>query len=214
MIIPIYKEKGPTSRQILNKIQKKYNLKKVGHAGTLDPLAEGVLVVGIGRESTKKLHTKDLDEKEYLAEIFLGEKSLTDDSEGNKEKVSVAKIPTKKEIEDALFSFQGFFMQKPPIFSAVKVKGKEAYKIARKGGLVKLNYKKVQVKSIFLMDYKYPFLKVKIITGGGFYVRSLARDLGNYLKTGAYLYSLKRTRVGDFQIKDCVKIENIYNEIS
>ncbi len=214
MIIPIYKEKGPTSRQILNKIQKKYNLKKVGHAGTLDPLAEGVLVVGIGRESTKKLHAKDLDEKEYLAEIFLGEKSLTDDSEGNKEKVLVVKTPTKKEIEDALFSFRGFFMQKPPIFSAVKVKGKEAYKIARKGGLVKLNYKKVQVKSIFLMDYKYPFLKVKIITGRGFYVRSLARDLGNYLKTGAYLYSLKRTRVGDFQIKDCVKIENIYNEIS
>jgi tRNA pseudouridine55 synthase len=204
MIFPVYKEKGKTSRAVLNEIKKIVKEKKVGHGGTLDPLAEGVLVVGVGRESTKKLHTEDFNEKEYIATIFLGKNSTTDDEEGEKEVVEVKKNPTEEEVENCLFSFKGFLMQKPPFFSAVKVNGKESYKLARKGDFVELKKRKVELKKINILSYKYPFLEIKIITGRGFYVRSLARDLGKKLKTGGYLYKLVRSRVGSFKISDCV----------
>jgi tRNA pseudouridine55 synthase len=204
MIIAVYKEKGKTSRAVLNEIKRSVKEKKIGHGGTLDPLAEGVLIVGIGRESTKKLHTELFNEKEYTATIFLGKNSTTDDEEGDKEIVEVEKYPTEEEARDALSSFKGFLMQKPPFFSAVKVNGRESYKLARRGDFVDLKERKVELKKIDVLSYNYPFLEIKIITGRGFYVRSLARDLGKKLKTGGYLYKLVRNRVGSFKISDCV----------
>ncbi len=209
MIVAVYKEKGKTSRAVLNEIKKTIKEKKIGHGGTLDPLAEGVLIVGIGRASTKKLHTEPFNEKEYTATIFLGKNSTTDDEEGDKEIIEVEKYPTEKEIRDSLLSLKGFLMQKPPFFSAVKVSGKESYKLARKGDFVDLKERRVELKKIDILDYNYPFLEIKITTGRGFYVRSLARDLGKKLKTGGYLYKLIRNRVGNFKVSDCVDYKSL-----
>lgn len=209
MIVAVYKEKGKTSRAVLNEIKKTIKEKKIGHGGTLDPLAEGVLIVGIGRASTKKLHTEPFNEKEYTATIFLGKNSTTDDEEGDKEIIEVEKYPTEKEIRDNLLSLKGFLMQKPPFFSAVKVSGKESYKLARKGDFVDLKERRVELKKIDILDYNYPFLEIKITTGRGFYVRSLARDLGKKLKTGGYLYKLIRNRVGNFKVSDCVDYKSL-----
>jgi tRNA pseudouridine55 synthase len=209
MIFPVYKEKGKTSRDVLNIIKRSIEEKKIGHGGTLDPLAEGVLVVGVGRESTKKLHSEEFNEKEYLGTIFLGKKSITDDEEGEKEVVEVEKIPTRKEVEDCLLLFQGVFEQRPPYFSAVKVKGKESYKLARKQVFLDLKKRKVEAKKIEILNYDYPFLQIRIVTGRGFYVRSLARDVGEKLGAGGYLYKLIRSRVGNFKISDCVDYRDL-----
>jgi len=205
MIFAVYKPKGPTSHDIIQKVRKLTGIKKVGHAGTLDPLAQGILVIAIGRESTKKLSEIVAKEKEYLATIKLGESSTTDDAEGGKTKSSIIEKPTKVRIQKVLQKFEGSIFQTPPIFSAVKIKGKEAYKLARKGKEVKLKPRKVEIKKITLQSYQWPYLKLKIVTGPGVYIRSLARDLGRKLKTSGYLYSLERTRVGQFSKKKSVK---------
>ena len=204
MIIAIYKEKGPTSRDVLNKIKRITGNRKVGHAGTLDPLAEGVLVVGIGRESTKKLWDSCFDEKEYLATIRLGMTSTTDDKEGEKKRIEECKVPDYLEAEKAVFLFLGEIEQTPPRFSAVKIKGKEAYKYARKNLPIKMQRRKALIKEIEIISYRYPLLKVRVVTGKGVYIRSLARDIGKALKTGGYLCVLIRTRVGSFKEEDCV----------
>jgi len=214
MIIAVYKKKGPTSRDLLNEIKRVTKEKKVGHAGTLDPLAEGVLVVGIGRESTKELFSGKFQEKEYLAVIKLGEKSSTDDMEGDKEKVFIEKPPFLYEVEKVLASFKGTIMQAPPVFSAVKIKGKEAYKWAREGTPRNPKKRKVFIKSTRLLKYKYPYLKIKITTGKGVYIRSLARDIGRALGTGGYLHSLLRLRVGKFTVSDCVPVESLPDRLN
>ncbi|MEK7590143.1 MAG: tRNA pseudouridine(55) synthase TruB [Patescibacteria group bacterium] len=197
-IFAVYKPKGPTSNDILNKLRRFYGTRKVGHAGTLDPLAKGILVVAVGREATKKLGELVKKEKEYLATIRLGIESATDDAEGTKTKFDVRKKPTKEEIKIALKKFEGKISQIPPIFSAVKIQGKEAYKYARKGQEVTLKPRKVEIKKIKILKYYWPYLKLKVVTGPGVYIRSLARDLGKKLKIGGYLFNLERTRVGDF----------------
>jgi len=200
-LFAIYKPKGPTSNDIVQKIKKLTGIKKVGHAGTLDPLAKGILVVAVGRESTKKLGEIVKKEKEYLATIRLGITSTTDDEEGVKtpshsplkgEKVGVEKI--KKVLE----KFEGKINQIPPIYSAIKIKGQEAYKLARKGQQPKMKSRPVEIKKIVIKSYKWPYLKIKVVTGPGVYIRSLARDIGQKLKVGGYLYNLERTRVGQF----------------
>lgn len=207
MIIAVYKEKGFTSRDVVNRIKEATGRKKAGHAGTLDPLAEGVLVVGIDREATKELHKERFEEKEYVAVVRFGMYSETDDEEGNKENVEVKRIPKVEEINKVLSSFSGEICQRPPSFSAVKVKGKEAYKWTREGKEVDLEERKVHIKKIRLLSYRYPLLKIKIITGRGVYVRSLARDVGKSLGVGGYLLSLLRTRVGDLTLGDCKQLE-------
>src|SRR3989344_4732872 len=198
MIFAIYKSKGPTSNFIVQKIKRITGIKKVGHAGTLDPLAKGVLVIGVGRASTKKLSQVVAKEKEYLAAIKLGLKSTTDDEEGIKEKITVLERPNKKDIQKVIKKFEGEILQVPPIYSAIKIKGKEAYKLARKGREVQLKPRKVKVKKITLQNYKWPYLKIRVVTGPGVYIRSLARDIGQNLKTGGYLSNLERIRVGKF----------------
>ncbi|MFC1625478.1 tRNA pseudouridine(55) synthase TruB [Patescibacteria group bacterium] len=195
-IFAVNKPKGLTSRQVVNKIQKETGIKKVGHAGTLDPLASGVLVIGVGREATKKLSLEVVKEKEYIAKIKLGKISTTDDSEGEKTTIKIDKIPKKDEIENKLNTFSGEIMQTPPLYSAVKVKGKEAYKLARKGKTFRLKPRKVYIKEIEIIEYKWPTLKLRIITGPGVYIRSIARDLGGYMT------DLQRIRVGNFKLKD------------
>ena len=206
-IIPIYKPIGPTSHDIVDQVRKITGIRKVGHAGTLDPLAEGVLVIAITREATKQISDIVKKEKEYVAKVKLGVTSITDDEEGEKREVTSA-VPSVKEVEDALLQFVGNIQQVPPIYSAIKVGGKKAYQEARKGNEMKLEPREVQIKNIELLRYEYPFLDIRVTTGPGVYIRSLARDIGESLKTGAYLASLKRTRVGDFKLEDAYSLKD------
>jgi tRNA pseudouridine55 synthase len=201
-----YKPKGPTSFDIIGKLRKLTGIKKIGHAGTLDPLAKGVLVVGIGREATRKLYEVVESEKEYLATVRFGMESTTDDEAGEKTNVEYKNKPTRREVEKELLKFRGKILQQPPIFSAIKIKGRRAYDLARKGEKPKLKKRKVEVREIKIIKYKWPLLKIKIICGKGFYVRSLARDLGKKLKVGGYLAELERTRVGQFKKSGAIKI--------
>ncbi len=204
-IFAVYKPKGPTSHDIINKLRRETGIKKIGHAGTLDPLASGVLVVGIGREATKQLGSIVKKEKEYLAKIKLGETSTTDDEEGVKTEIKmVGKIPTLGEVKKAIAKFKGEILQTPPIYSAVKVKGQEAYKLARKGQTPKLEPRKALIKEIEILNYQWPYLEVRVVTGPGVYIRSLARDIGKTLKTGGYLAELERTRVGEYTKEDAL----------
>jgi len=207
-IVGIYKPVGVSSFDIIKKIRKVTGEKKVGHAGTLDPLAEGVLVVGIGREATKKLGKILEQEKEYLVEIELGKISTTDDKEGEKKKINVEKKPSLQEVKKTINSFVGKIKQTPPRFSAVKIKGVPAYKLARLGKEIKLKSKEVFVKEIKILRYNYPFLKLKVRTGKGVYIRALARDIGKRLGTGGYVVKLIRTKVGRFKRENCLRISS------
>jgi tRNA pseudouridine55 synthase len=209
MIVPIFKPKGPTSFKIISQIKKITGIKKVGHAGTLDPLASGVLVVGIGRESTRKLFVELEKEKEYEVLIKLGEESMTDDEEGEKKVWRVARVPQVPRVSRALEKFIGEIWQMPPQYSAVKRGGVEAYKDARAGRKVVLGKRQVLIKEIEVLSYEWPFLRLRVLTGPGVYIRSLARELGEELKTGGYVKELKRTRVGEYRIEDCVEIESL-----
>jgi len=203
----IYKPKGITSFDVIFKLRKILNIKKMGHTGTLDPLAEGVLIVAIG-EATKIIEFMIKDEKAYSAEIILGSESNTYDAEGELKKVSSQK-PDFDQVQAVLGSFKGEIDQVPPMFSALKIKGKKAYELAREGKEVEMKSRKVTISEIVLIDYKYPNLTIDVECSSGTYIRSLAYDIGKKLDTGAYLNALKRTKVGHFLIKDSVKLEEI-----
>lgn len=212
-IFAINKPKGPSSYAIVGQIKHLVGgpkKEKVGHAGTLDPLAEGVLVVAVGREFTKQIGAIVDKEKEYLAEVRLGETSVTDDDEGEKTEVEVKKIPTIKEIEDAKKEFIGDIIQITPVYSAAKVGGgEEGYKKARRGEKFTPPPRFVHIERIDILSYEWPMLQLKVVTGPGVYIRSLARELGEKLKTGGYLAGLVRTRVGEFRIEDSVSPEEL-----
>ena len=208
-IFAVYKPKGPSSNAVVQQIKNITGIKKVGHAGTLDPLAQGVLVIGVGRDATKRLAEVVKKEKEYLVIVRLGVQSATDDEEGKKTEIPVAKHPATSDIERVLRKFQGKILQTPPVFSAVKIKGKEAYKHARMGQHVVLEPRPVEIKEIRLLEYTWPTLHLKVTTGPGVYIRSLARDIGKELGTGGYVQELERTRVGDFSKEDAIKISQI-----
>lgn len=214
---------GWTSNDVVRRVKGWLGERKIGHGGTLDPNAEGVLVLGIGKEGTRELsiilnHTL----KTYEALIEFGAVSTTDDQEGVITQTflkTVAKLPFPNEIEQCLQKFTGEFLQIPPIYSAIKVAGVPAYKRVRQGEKINLEAKKVFVREIKLLEYSYPKLKIELTCGSGFYVRALARDLGKALGVGGYLKELKRTRIWnpenteiDFNIEDGVTIENIVRD--
>lgn len=207
-IIALWKPKGPTSHDMVYKVRKITGEKKVGHAGTLDPLAEGILVMGITRDGTKQLSELVKKEKEYLATVKLGEVSTTDDDEGEKSTTS-DRQPSREEVEEILPKFTGKIMQVPPVFSAIKVSGKRAYDEARKGKEIELEPREILIKEIELIKYEYPLVELRIVTGPGAYIRSIARDLGQELQVGGYLANLIRTRVGDFTKNDAFTLEKL-----
>jgi tRNA pseudouridine55 synthase len=207
-IVAIYKEEGMTSHDVVDAVRRHTGQKRVGHAGTLDPCAKGVLVVGIGRSATKRLDQIVGREKEYVTRIKLGWRSTTDDREGEKEQVSVAAIPAEDNIRDALKHFEGIIAQRPPAFSAVKVGGRPAYRFARARKQVELAIREVEVKEIELLAYEWPFLDLRMVTGPGVYVRAIARDLGEALGTGGYVEQLERTRVGSFVKEQAVRLSD------
>lgn len=218
-IFVINKPKGPTSHDIINRLRRITNIRKIGHAGTLDPLASGILVVGIGREGTKQLGTIVKHDKTYIADIKLGVNSTTDDEEGEKINkftgVQDSANISKEMIEQILPKFTGKIKQTPPVYSAIKVKGKPAYKRTRAGEEIQLEPRDVVIYDINILDYKWPILKIQVECGSGVYIRSLARDIGASLKVGGYLANLRRTKIGKYDLSHALTLEQfekIFNE--
>lgn len=205
-LLIINKPKEWTSFDVVNKLRYKLGIKKAGHTGTLDPLATGVLVLCLGK-ATKIVEFLIKADKEYEAEITLGATSNTDDAEGEVIPHADVKPIAEKDFEEVLKNFVGSYDQIPPQFSAKKVKGQRAYLAARKGKIIELEPHPVTVHSIGLLSYQWPHARIRIHCESGFYVRSLACDIGQKLDVGGYLSGLLRTRVGSFTIGQACTIE-------
>ena len=210
----IDKEVGWTSFDVCAKIRKKLNIKKVGHTGTLDPFATGLLVVATGR-CTKCIPFLEKEKKTYETTLVLGKISETLDSESEVLDMPLQEgIPSQQEIQKVLEThFQGVISQVPPQFSAVKIKGVPAYIMARSGKKVDLSPRKVEVFKVHILSYLFPELKVSLEVSAGFYVRSFARDLGLAFGGGAYCSALRRLKVGYLTVDDAEKISHITQAI-
>lgn len=211
-ILLIHKKKDRTSFSLVEQLRRRTHVQKIGHGGTLDPFAEGVMVLFIGKNFTKlSSHFLESD-KEYAAKLFLGATSDTFDTTGHMTITSsIEKKPSLKEIENVVARYQGKLMQLPPMFSAKKVMGKKLYHLARKGKEIERPLQEIFIKTQ-LIHYEYPYLELHFQCSKGTYVRSLAHDIGKDLKTGAYLEALTRTRSGPFHLSDCIQEDAIYDE--
>ncbi len=181
------RDEKPTKRQL-----------RVGHTGTLDPFATGLLIILLGDATKRSDEFLKLD-KVYEATIHLGQTSTTGDPEGEISEVSL-RVPTPQEVDDALGQFVGEIQQRPPAYSAIKIDGQRAYKLAREGKTVEMPLRTVTVYSIELLDYAYPELKIRAHVSSGTYIRTLAEDIGQALGVGAYCSQLRRTKVGEVSI--------------
>jgi len=211
-ILVIHKPKGMTSREVVNQVGKVFHTKKVGHMGTLDPLAEGVLVLGIN-QGTKVIELLSASDKEYVAEAILGYQSDTLDITGKLEESPLEKSYSEEEIKQVLESFLGTYEQEVPLYSAVHVDGKRLYEYARKEEEVTLPKKQVTIKEIKLMDCHletpHPTFKFLVSVSKGTYIRSLIRDIGRELKCPSIMKSLIRTRQGKFLLEETCRLENL-----
>lgn len=180
---------------------------KVGHTGTLDPFATGLMILVVGKECKNAGAYSKLD-KTYEATIELGVTSTTGDPEGELTPGDDLQ-PTREEIETALGAFRGEITQVPPSFSAIKVNGQRAYKLAHKGEIVKMPSRQVIIHSLELVDYGYPHLKIRTHVSSGTYIRTLAEDIGKALKTGAYCTQLRRTSIAEWSVAKAASLESL-----
>lgn len=201
-ILLVNKAEDKTSFSIVSILRRLTHIKKIGHAGTLDPFATGLMVMLIGKDYTKKSEYFINHDKEYLCTLHLGFTTKTFDTESEK-KIYSDKIPTLQEIKQVLDLFQGKQQQIPPMFSAKKINGQKLCNLARKGICVKREPININIE-IKLISYSYPYLELNISSSKGTYIRSLANDIGEKLKTGAYLIKLVRVRCGSFYLKDAI----------
>ncbi|HEX7484282.1 MAG TPA: tRNA pseudouridine(55) synthase TruB [Candidatus Saccharimonadales bacterium] len=178
---------------------------KVGHTGTLDPFATGLMILVIGKECKNAEKYSKLD-KVYEATFHLGQTSTTGDPEGDLTDVS-DRQPTQDEIEAALVRFTGQIMQRPPIFSAIKIDGKRAYRLARDGEEIEIPERPVTIHSLELVDYTYPELTIRTHVGSGTYIRSLCVDIGKVLETGAYCTQLRRTSISKWTLDEAQTLQ-------
>ncbi len=211
-ILLIDKPMGWTSHDVVAKVrgmlkQASGQKVKVGHSGTLDPFASGLMILVVGSYTKKAALFSKLD-KIYEAEICLGKTSTTGDPEGKITSVNDHR-PSPSEIDQALNKFVGEIEQTPHAFSAIKIAGQRAYKLARAGKEVVIERRKVKIYQLKLEDYNYPLLKITVRVSSGTYIRSLAEDIGKELGTGAYLTALRRTQVGKFGIKEAQEIQDL-----
>lgn len=202
----INKPRGRSSFSIVAQVRRISGIKKVGHAGTLDPEAEGLLIVLVGKAYTKLAERYSKLDKTYEFETKLGQYSTTDDEEGEKSKVS-EKVPTKAEITKAIVGLTGEITQTPPAYSAIKVGGQRAYKLARKGEAPDLPSRKVKISDFKVVSYSYPLLRLSADVSSGTYIRSLARSIGEQLGTGAYCTQIVRTRIGRYKLSEALRID-------
>jgi tRNA pseudouridine55 synthase len=180
---------------------------KVGHCGTLDPLATGLLIITVGNY-TKKSQEFMKKDKTYEVKMKLGEVSTTDDSEDEIKKINDKK-PSLKKLSNILESFVDEITQIPPAYSAIKINGKRAYKLAREGKEVKIEPRKVKIHTISNIQYNYPEVSFTTIVSSGTYIRSLVRDIGENLDTGAYMTYLRRINIDEYSVNNAIDIENI-----
>ncbi len=190
-------------------IQRRLGVKKfkIGHAGTLDPLATGVLIVCTGK-ATRRIEELQSGEKEYVASLMLGATTPSFDLETDVDATFPTEHITPELIEEILPKFRGNISQIPPIYSAVKIDGKRAYKYARKGKEVELKPKELVISEIEVLKFEMPILELRVVCSKGTYIRALARDIGEALHSGAHLVGLRRTRVGDVKIEDCLNVDD------
>ncbi len=186
--------------------------RKTGHGGTLDPNATGLLIIGTGNDTKKLGEITKNTTKTYEAEVFLGETRDTEDVEGKITSKNEDIIPTMDQVNTVIMSFIGEIEQIPPTFSAIKHNGKKAYELARKGIEQKMEPRKVTIYKIDLISYKYPVLKFSCEVSSGTYIRSLARDIGEKLSTGAYLNELRRTQVGEYLVQKAVNLSELQRQ--
>lgn len=206
-ILVVDKPVGPTSHQVVNLVRQGTRIRKVGHAGTLDPRASGVLVLCLG-SATRLSEYLSTSVKRYEAMIRFGSATRTYDSEGEII-LETGKSPTRVQIEHMLPEFRGEISQMPPAFSAIKIRGRKAYEIARAGGEPQLKPRKITIFDLQLKSYNAPDLSLAIECSAGTYIRSIAHDLGERLGTGAHLAALRRTRSGPFSIDDAVPLPKL-----
>ncbi len=195
-------------KRLRGALQRRLNAKrfKVGHAGTLDPLATGVLLVCTGR-ATKRIAELQEGMKEYVAEITFGATTPSYDLEKEIDATYPWEHITPELIAETVPKFQGHVMQVPPVFSAVKVDGKRAYNYARKGKEVEIKAKPLEIKELEVLNWEAPKLTLRVLCSKGTYIRALARDLGEAMNSGAHLTALRRTRVGDYTIDDAMSLD-------
>lgn len=201
-ILLVDKPQARTSFSLIRSLRKLTGIKKIGHAGTLDPFATGVMVMLIGKQYTTLSDKLIMNDKEYIAEVSLGVSTDTYDCDG-KIVASSKKKPLIAEIEQAIAQFQGTIEQIPPMFSAKKVKGKKLYELARKGEVIERKPALITLTTTIL-DYQYPYLRLHISCSKGTYIRSIAHELGTKLGCGAHLSQLQRTKSGTFCLADCI----------
>src|SRR4051794_20230733 len=210
-ILNVYKPSGMTSRDVVDRVKWITRPEKVGHAGTLDPLATGVLVICVG-QATRLIQYVQRLRKSYAAIFLLGCRSETDDLEGEIVPVLGAPIPTRVQLDEVLARFVGAIQQRPPAHSAIKIAGRRAYTLARRGETVDLAPRTVTIHSISARRYEYPELELDIECGSGTYIRALARDLGEALGTGALMSALHRSAVGWFRAEDACRLDDFAPE--
>ena len=199
---------GLTSRDVVNRVVRAFRKPKpkVGHAGTLDPLASGVLVVAIG-SATRLIEQVQRQPKTYLATLLLGATSDTLDADGTLTPVLDPPIPTESQVREALAAQVGTIEQRPPAYSALWIEGKRAYELAREGKTVELAPRTVRIDRIDLIRWEWPYLEISVECGSGTYIRSIARDVGDALGCGGLIASLRRTRIGPFLEEDAIPPE-------
>lgn len=207
-LLLINKPVGWTSFDVVNKLRYKLKIKKIGHAGTLDPLATGLLILCTGK-MTKRIDEFQAQEKEYTGKFIIGQSTPSHDLETEVSEMKDISAISEAEIIEASKKFLGTIQQIPPLHSAIKVDGKRAYKMARKGKELELKPREVKITAFDIVEIKKPAVSFRIVCSKGTYIRSIARDFGNALGVGAYLTELCRTRIGEFNLKDAQTIDEI-----
>lgn len=215
-IILIDKPAGLSSFGVVARVRRRLSEQagkkiKVGHTGTLDPFATGLLIL-LANKATKLSNQFLKLDKWYEATIFLGKTSTTGDPEGEITEQNTEKVPTLEEVKTVVNQFVGQITQTVPVFSAIKINGQRAYQLARRGEAVSMPTRQIEIYAIEILNYSYPELIIRAHVSSGTYIRTLGEDIGKALGVGAYLTSLRRTQVGDYQIKNAVKLSDFMGE--
>jgi tRNA pseudouridine55 synthase len=210
-ILNIDKPAGCTSRDVVTRVERLVRPAKAGHAGTLDPLASGVLVVCVGK-ATRLIQYVQRMRKVYHATFLLGHRSDTDDLEGEVAIAVDAPVPSREQLAQALLPFIGDLQQRPPAYSAIKIAGRRAYHLARQGRPPELSVRTITIHDLIVERYDYPELELSIECGSGTYVRALGRDIATALGTTAVMSALRRTSIGVFHVEDALAVDNLTGE--
>ncbi|MGB9715513.1 MAG: tRNA pseudouridine(55) synthase TruB [Thermodesulfovibrionales bacterium] len=211
IVINLNKPKDLSSQQAVTRVKKLLSAKKAGHAGTLDPIATGVLIVCLNKATKITRFLSELD-KEYKARVKLGERTDTYDLTGKLLEKKDPSLLKEKDVKDILKNFLGEIKQTPPMFSAIKIMGQPLYKIARRGIEIKRPDRLIQIYELELIGFDLPYIDLKIRCSKGTYIRTLCDDIGKALGVGAHVYALERTRVGNFRIEDSASLEELLSK--